>query len=81
MTDKRNHESSEEPNSAPPQAVDDARPDAWERFERAVDAALHTRPKHRENASGKKKKRSQRAPLATIRKVAQIYPKPLPGHY
>ena len=25
----------------------ETRPDAWERFEHAVDAALHTKPKHR----------------------------------
>jgi hypothetical protein len=24
-------------------------PDAWQRFERAVDVALHTAPKHRES--------------------------------
>jgi hypothetical protein len=24
-------------------------PDGWQRFERAVDAALHTAPKHRES--------------------------------
>ena len=31
------------------------RPDGWERFERAVDAALHTPPQHR---TTKKAKRS-----------------------
>jgi len=28
---------------------DKSDPDAWQRFERAVDAALHTAPKHRES--------------------------------
>jgi len=30
----------------PPPAPD---PESWQRFERAVDAALHTTPKHRES--------------------------------
>jgi hypothetical protein len=35
--------------SAPRDAADiELRPDGWERFEKAVDAALHTKPKHRE---------------------------------
>ena len=40
---------------------DDQRPDAWERFERAVDAALHTPPKHRSSASKKKKPPKRKA--------------------
>ncbi|HEX4198455.1 MAG TPA: hypothetical protein VHZ26_13545 [Caulobacteraceae bacterium] len=32
----------------PPPEEPELRPDGWERFERAVDAALHTPPKHRE---------------------------------
>lgn len=57
MTDKRNHEASEESNSAPPQAVDDVRPDAWQRFVEAVDAGLRGKPKHR-SRSEKSSKRS-----------------------
>jgi len=30
------------------------RPDGWERFEKAVDAALHTPPKHRSGTSNSK---------------------------
>lgn len=32
----------------------DARPDAWERFEHAVDAAVKAGPKHRKAEKGKK---------------------------
>jgi hypothetical protein len=32
-------------------------PDAWERFEKAVDTALHTKPQHREKKEGKKTKK------------------------
>jgi hypothetical protein len=35
---------------APPQTDDAPDPDSWSRFERAVDAALHTPPKHKPKA-------------------------------
>jgi hypothetical protein len=37
------------PNPEPPPDTD-----GWSRFERAVDAALHTAPKHRESKAEKK---------------------------
>jgi hypothetical protein len=40
------------------QAKDDERPDAWQRFERAVDIALHTRPAHKSVKPRRKKKKS-----------------------
>lgn len=38
------------------------RPDAWERFERAVDVALKTPPMHKEAPKAKGKKRSPKSP-------------------
>jgi hypothetical protein len=44
-----------------PTLDDDERPDAWQRFERAVDIALHTRPTHKEAQSGRRRKKSKKA--------------------
>lgn len=41
---------------------DEIEPDAWERFERAVDVALKTPPMHREAPKAKTKKRSPNSP-------------------
>jgi hypothetical protein len=35
------------------------RPDGWERFEKAVDAALHTKPQRHETAKPESKRRSR----------------------
>ena len=41
-------------------------PEGWKRFEHAVDAALHTKPKHRE---GKPKTESKAKPIFTPREL------------
>lgn len=38
-------------------SVSEQLPDAWERFEKAVDTALHTKPKHQPSAKPKAKKK------------------------
>lgn len=43
---------------------DDSLPDAWERFERAVDAALRTPAKHKTAAVKKKPKKTAKAKKA-----------------
>lgn len=37
-------------------------PDSWERFERAVDAAIKSGPKHREAPSPKPKRQKRKTP-------------------
>jgi hypothetical protein len=39
---------------------DDQRPDAWKRFERAVDAAVKGGPKHRPSTSATKPKKGEK---------------------
>jgi hypothetical protein len=37
--------------------ADDERPDAWQRFEQAVDVALHTRPSHKAATAQKSRRK------------------------
>jgi hypothetical protein len=47
-----------------PQKLSDERPDAWERFEKAVDSAIKSGPKHRDAAPKTvPKKKSRRSRL------------------
>jgi len=45
----------------PPNVNHDQRPDGWERFESAIDAALHHRPLHKDSAGKKALSRPKRA--------------------
>jgi hypothetical protein len=42
--------------------ANDERPDAWQRFEQAVDAALHTRPSHKVATAQKPRRKKPKNP-------------------
>ena len=46
---------------------DDERPDAWQRFEQAVDVALHTPPSHKATAAQKQRRKKPKKPAKARR--------------
>jgi hypothetical protein len=49
-------------SKVPPPELDEVFPDAWERFERAVDAAVKSGPKHRITSKAKERPASKARP-------------------